>query len=99
MRARAVRIFALLLAGMAGVSIANARTYYIAPDGNDSSPGTSIDEPWKSLIRSSTANLVTGDIVLLRRGGVWHGTFAPATDGLSLGAYGQGNRPIIDGGE
>ena len=99
MRPIVARFFGWFLVGVIGVSIVHARTYYISPDGSDSNPGTSVDEPWKSLIRSSNADLATGDSVLLRRGGVWHETYAVSTDGLSLGAYGKGDRPIIDGGE
>jgi hypothetical protein len=75
--------------------IARASTYYISPVGNDSNPGTTADQPWKTLHRASLVNLAFNDRILLQRGGTWHESFSVPADGLTIDAYGEGERPVI----
>lgn len=80
--------------------------YYVSPSGNDSNLGTSPSAPWKTIakVKSFQANLLPGDSVLLQRGGVWSEqwdiTSMNGSSGLpiTLGAYGTGALPVIDGG-
>jgi nitrous oxidase accessory protein NosD len=96
MRGNRIYFAIFLLINFVGLSIGHARTFYISPAGDDSNPGTSPDQAWRTLDHASASNLVSGDSLLLQRGGVWHESFAPTTDGLTLAAYGDGDRPIID---
>jgi parallel beta-helix repeat protein len=73
-----------------------ASTYYVSPNGSDSNPGTTADQPWKTLHRISRTNLAFNDQILLARGGTWHEFFSVPTDGITVAAYGTGDRPIID---
>lgn len=77
--------------------------YYVdATKGNDSNPGT-IDAPWRSLTKASTAPLRAGDALLLNCASVWRDsleiTSAQGRDGdFLIGAYGDCSgerRPII----
>jgi hypothetical protein len=82
----------------------DGRAYFVSPDGNDFGVGTSPDHAWMTLQRASAGPLVAGDQLLLRRGGVWHETLDAKFSGgealpIVISAYGEGQRPIIDGGE
>jgi len=80
--------------------------YYVSPTGNDSNLGTSPSAPWQTIakVKSFQANLMPGDSVLLQRGGVWSEqleiTSMNGSSGLpiTIGAYGTGTLPVIDGG-
>jgi len=79
--------------------------YYVDPfKGDDSRAGTSADQAWRTLGRVSREVFKAGDQVLLVRGGVWaegvklRGRGKPEKP-IALGAYGEGPRPRISGGE
>jgi hypothetical protein len=80
-----------------------ARTFHVDADrGDDARSGLRPDRAWRSLRRVEAERLRPGDAVLLKRGGRWEGGVAPAGDGtltrpVTLGAYGEGPRPVIDG--
>ena len=70
------------------VASASGNTYYVAPGGNDSGPGT-MDQPWGSIQKAANT-LQAGDTVLIR-GGTYHipnsgPRISPANSGAS-GAY------------
>jgi parallel beta-helix repeat protein len=97
-------LFTALWTCLAAAKIASATTYYVSPDGNDIADGKSPDHPWQTLVRASAASLVGGDQLLLHRGGVWRETFTPTSNGdpthpIVIAAYGQGDRPRIDGAD
>lgn len=82
------------------------KTYYVAADGDDGSPGTFPVAPWRSVNRVNAAladgTITRGDSVLFRRGQRFYGQFGhiPQLKGagrLTLGAYGEGERPRITG--
>lgn len=81
-----------------------AKNYYVdALSGDDSHSGLSAQQAWKSLKRASQATLAPGDSLLLRRG-TWHrgqleikNVSGNKNAGIVIGAYGQGQRPIIHG--
>ncbi|MBT5379224.1 MAG: SUMF1/EgtB/PvdO family nonheme iron enzyme, partial [Opitutae bacterium] len=83
-----------------------ARTYYVSQsDGNDDWNGEASlakdnSGPWKTLARASIEYL-PGDILLLKRGDVWHEELRPKGSGtpkqpITISAYGKGSKPVID---
>ncbi len=79
-----------------------AADYYIDPAGNDSNIGTSMAAPWQSLGKVNATVFQPGDKVLFKRGGTWVGTLSPqgsgnSTSQITLGAYGTGAKPLING--
>ena len=78
-------------------------TYYLNIDtGDDTYPGTSIDSAWRSLDRANTHYFSPGDSLLLSRNSTWTGKLWPKGTGtedlpIRIGAYGEGNLPVIDG--
>ncbi|MEO3748611.1 ricin-type beta-trefoil lectin domain protein [Plantactinospora sp. B5E13] len=91
-------------------SAAAQETYYVAPDGNDSNPGT-ITSPFRTLqrardvVRTVNANM-TGDIQVYLRGGIYPVSstieFGPGDSGTNghrvvYSAY-PNETPVLDGG-
>jgi hypothetical protein len=69
--------------------------------GNDSNTGQSESNPWKSINRVNSIEFQPGDSILFKRGGKWTGTLKPKGNGsknnrVVIGAYGNGETPIID---
>lgn len=84
-------------------SVVAGTSYYVdIITGNDSNPGT-IDAPWKTLAKASSATLKSGDALLLKCGSVWRDSLNingnTAKEGnILIGAYGDcsgDRRPII----
>lgn len=78
-------------------------TYYFvdATLGDDDAAGTRA-EPWQTITKVNAASLNPGDCVLFKRGETFAGNLSPTCTGtdaqwITFGAYGTGNRPIIDG--
>jgi dienelactone hydrolase/formylglycine-generating enzyme required for sulfatase activity len=82
------------------------KTYYVSQSsGNDdwngeASLGNGKAGPWKTLARASIEYL-PGDVLLLKRGDVWHEELRPKGNGtpeqpISISAYGVGSKPVID---
>jgi parallel beta-helix repeat protein len=82
---------------------ANANTYYISNDGNDSNSGTDASSPWQTLNKLNSVSLSAGDNILFRRGDTFYGKIilniqsASSSTPITYGAYGSGNKPIITG--
>jgi hypothetical protein len=85
---------------------AAAATYYVdATTGDDGYDGRGTVTPWKSIARvnSQMSKLRPGDTILLKCGEMFAGTkLNVVTNGTALlpitvGSYGSGARPIIDG--
>lgn len=78
-------------------------TYYVdSQSGDDGNSGTSQVTPWKTLGKVSGSTFLPGDSVLLKSGSVWNGTFqitfsGDETEQITIGKYGEGPRPIING--
>ena len=78
-------------------------TYYIdSSDGDDADPGTSKAEAWQTLGAVNATEFAPGDRILFRAGGEWTGCLAPGGSGkegapITVGAYGEGPRPRVDG--
>lgn len=82
------------------------KTYYVSQSsGNDDWNGEASlangnAGPWKTLARASIEYL-PGDVLLLKRGDVWHEELRPKGDGtpkqpITISAYGVGPKPVID---
>ncbi|WP_062429986.1 RICIN domain-containing protein [Herbidospora daliensis] len=110
--ALAVFVAAVVLPSLAGgvASAATQATYYVAPDGNDSNPGT-LASPFKTVqkardvVRTVNTNM-TGDIYVYLRGGTYSVSstieFTSADSGTNgyrviYSAY-QNETPILTGG-
>ena len=94
-------LFCITLA-VAGMGNLTAADYYIDPTGNDSNSGTSTAAPWQSLGKVNATVFQPGDNVFFKRGGSWVGTLSPqgsgtSTSRITLGAYGTGAKPLING--
>jgi len=84
-------------------------TYYVSPNGNDAWAGTSQTEespngPWLTVAK--VVSTLTGDqsdnFVYFKKGGTWLEQYTVPCSGTSghpftIGAYGTGADPIIDG--
>jgi len=89
------------------INLASANIYYIKNNGDDSAEGLSDATAWQTLYKASITAQV-GDTILLRRGDTWYVTHNKRdslaigmglyiqVDNLIVGAYGTGNKPIID---
>ncbi len=77
--------------------LTTGRTIYVSEQGDDTNDGLSPDTPKKTLkhVRNMTEK---GDKILLKRGEMFRG-FLCALDDVSIGAYGKGRKPIINGSE
>jgi len=103
----AFRAVLVLLACLLAVQAYAGVTYYVDPaNGNDSNNGTSPATAWRTItqLNANWRYFQTGDDVLLKRGGVFtDATLKIRQGGTSLdpaviGAYGEGDKPLIDCG-
>ena len=85
-------------------TLVHATTYYVSYNGSDRNNGRSPGQAWKSISKVNQAikSLRPGDAILFRRGDRFSGSLVISKSGTSgspirLGAYGEGDRPIIDG--
>ena len=88
-------------------SVKGATYYFSSSNGNDSRTTTQArnpSTPWKSLskLNSFFPHLRPGDSVLLKRGEVFFGSLTISQSGTAsspivVGAYGNGNKPVISG--
>lgn len=91
----------LLLAAPAALGA----TYYVdCRAGSDAAAGTAADAAWKTVEKVSATVFAPGDAVLLRRGTRCSGMLSPRGSGndtrpIRIGSYGDGARPVIDGGK
>ena len=82
---------------------AQAATYHVdASLGDDTFSGISPDKAWRSLDQVNATRLKPGDRVLFKSGGKWTGQLKPIGSGditapVSIGRYGEGPLPRIDG--
>jgi hypothetical protein len=79
-------------------------TFYLdAENGDDTQAGTSTAAAWKTLKRAGERVYQPGERLLLRRGSAWQEGLALRGRGepgapITLGAWGEGPRPQINGG-
>lgn len=71
--------------------------------GDDARSGKSADQAWITIEKVNALVLESGDRILLRRGDRWEGTVSPRGSGtpenpIRLSTFGEGPRPLVDGG-
>lgn len=67
--------------------------YYVAPDGREDAPGTSLEQP--TTLEAAIAKVVTGDAILLR-GGTYRTGGLRLNQGITMQPY-AGERPVLKG--
>jgi len=101
MKSRTGLIAAIVfLMRMAGGAL--AATYFVSPAGRDANNGTSVSSPWASISKVNRIQFQPGDFIRFKAGGRWSGQLWPKGSGnagapITLGAYGSGAKPVIDG--
>jgi chitodextrinase len=94
---------ATLSATTAACPTGTTHTYYVdSVGGSDAGAGSSPTSAWKTLANVNGGQLVPGDTVLLKRGGVWNGSLKVTASGTSaspitVGSYGSGELPVVGG--
>jgi len=93
---------ACAVAGIVCAERSAPATFYLdSEQGNDAASGTSEAAAWQSLGRVNKAELIPGDSVLFKRGGLWRGQLFPQSGSngtrVTYGAYGAGEKPIVQG--
>ena len=84
---------------------AGPAVYYVDETaGDDANTGLSEAAAWKTLDKVNTTVFQPGDRILLKAGCTWNGGLAPKGSGsagapIQLDMYGQGEKPLILGGE
>ena len=71
-------------------------THYVDSSHTGPSRGT-VDEPWQKL--GQVKGLAPGDVIALKSGSVFREQFNVPVDGLAIVAYGDGPKPVVNGGE
>lgn len=94
-------LFALTSVGItvtSSVALAQGTEYYIDPEGNDSNPGTSPEEPWATpAALPGGFGQSSAYAVYFKRGGHWTVQSVRVPSGATCAAYGEGARPILEG--
>jgi hypothetical protein len=96
----------ILAACIAAGTLCGARTtpatfHVDGETGDDAAAGTAESAAWRTLEKVNAAELIPGDRVLFRRGGLWRGQLVPQSGSngapIVYGAYGSGAKPILQG--
>ena len=95
--------FAIWLTAASPARVAGGVWHLDCASGDDTAPGTSPAAAWRSVERVNQQTFSSGDSILLKRGTHCRGMLWPKGSGtedapLTLGAYGEGAAPLIDGG-
>ena len=84
---------------------AGPAVYYVdQAAGDDTNTGLSETAAWKTLDKVNSTVFQPGDRILFKAGCTWNGGLAPKGSGsagapIQLDSYGQGEKPLILGGE
>jgi parallel beta-helix repeat protein len=87
------------------VTLVHGATYYLdATGGNDFNDGMSPVSAWRTISKVNSASFNPGDSILFKRGEVWREQLKVPSSGsegnpITFGAYGEGEKPIINGAE
>ena len=101
-----LRLALLFLFGcLAALPAFPTTTYYVdSQNGNDANGGASASTAWRTLAKVNSSHFSPGDVLLLRRGGVWREALNFPSSGLAgtpivIDAYGAGEMPLISGAD
>jgi parallel beta-helix repeat protein len=89
----------------AGGAICEPNTYYVdATNGDDGNDGRCTDTAWKTIDKVNRMSFSPGYYILFKRGETWRERLAPSSSGsagnpITFGAYGSGDKPIINGAD
>jgi hypothetical protein len=81
-----------------------ATVYYVdSRNGDDGNAGTTPEAAWKTLGKLNATTFQPGDGILLKSSSVWRGQLWPKGSGtegrpITVGMYGGGVKPVINGG-
>ena len=97
---KTLNLVALGALAVAAVGPVRATEYFVDSEtGDDARDGRSAATAWKSLEKVNAADLVAGDTVRFRRGGLWRGSLVPKSgeEGrpVTYTTYGKGQKPIL----
>ena len=94
--------------GLVGINVkflsSETKIYYIdSENGSDDNSGLSEGKAWKTLDKVNSTTFEAGDSVLFKADTVYNGQLWPKGSGrqgseITLGMYGGGGRPVINGG-
>jgi polysaccharide deacetylase len=81
---------------------ASATTYYVDPAGSNANDGLSPQTPWRTLLKIGISTFQPGDVILLKRDGVWNEWLTPPSSGgagnpIKFDGYGNGRPPEFTG--
>ena len=89
------------------ITDAKGTVYYVSNNGDDANDGKSPETAWATPYKAMAEKLQPGDTVLFERKGVWYtdaeknlgdaGRNLMFGDGVNVGAYGEGDKPLFRG--
>lgn len=97
------RLVAILGSLMVALTSAFGAVYHVSSStGADDAAGTSPETAWKTIARCSETKFAPGDTILLKVGDTFEGSLTLEGSGdalteVTLGSYGEGARPRIEG--
>lgn len=77
---------------------AQAATYYVKNGGNDALSGADDANAWATIAKVMTS-AGSGDTIYFKRGSIWREQLTIPASGITLDAYGTGDKPIISGAD
>ncbi len=102
---RAALLLLLLVSGCGpAIPKISGTAYYVdCSKGSDANPGTYTSKPWGTLDKVNATVFGPGDGIFFKRGSTCPGALHPLGSGedgkpITVGAYGRGESPIINGG-
>jgi len=95
-------LYLLLLTGLAlapPLTVQSATYYVSSSTGDDANDGTSEDAPWQTIDQVNEVTFDENSSILFKRGEIFRGAISSYKfqTGLTFGAYGSGDNPIIAG--
>src|SRR5262245_29816492 len=68
------RTFMIFLLVLWCAATSHATTFYVSPSGNDSNPGTSLEQAWQTITKVNQTQFLPGDSVLFEGGQFFSGS-------------------------
>lgn len=89
-------------AGGGEVPLGSGRIFYVSPTGADSNSGLSTDEPWQSVSKVNSVDLLPGDTVAFEGGSTFTGKLTITDSGaegnpITITSYGTGKAVLTNG--